>query len=92
MKRPQISSFRIIALAFLGLATAGRAQTILPDPTAGQPYSFQIVTNPPQAAGTVYAANGLPSGLSIDGSTGVVSGTTGAVGLYKGTLSFSIGT
>ncbi len=89
----RVRPFRVIALAFglLGLAITGRAQTILPDPTAGQPYSFQIVTNPPQAAGTVYTATGLPAGLSINGSTGVVSGTTGAVGLYKGNLSFSNG-
>jgi hypothetical protein len=93
VKRSAFASFAIIplALAFFGLATAGMAQTILPDPTAGQPYSFQMVTNPPQPAGTVYTANGLPSGLSIDSSTGVVSGTTGAVGLYKGTLFFSLG-
>jgi hypothetical protein len=75
-----------LAIAFLGLAIAGRAQTILPDPTAGQPYSFQIVSDPPQPAGTAYAADGLPSGLSIDPSSGIISGTTGAVGTYKGTL------
>jgi hypothetical protein len=94
MNRPPISLSRLVALAFafLGLTVVGRAQTILPDPTAGQPYSFQIVSNPPQPAGTVYAAAGLPAGLSIDSSTGVISGTTGTVGLFKGNLSLSFGT
>ncbi len=71
------------------MAVTSRAQTGLPDATAGQPYSFQIVTNPPQAAGTTYSANGLPVGLSVNSSTGVVSGTTQTVGLFKGTLSFT---
>jgi hypothetical protein len=86
-------SFRVlpIALAFLGTTIAVHAQTILPDPTAGRPYSFQIATNPPQPEGTAYAADGLPAGLSINASTGVVSGTTSTVGLFKGTLYFSFG-
>ena len=83
--------FRLFAFAAaaLGMAIISRAQTGLPDPTAGQPYSFQIVTNPPQAAGTTYSATGLPVGLSINSSTGVVSGTTQTVGVFKGTLSFT---
>ncbi len=94
MKRLPTSLLRFpaLALAFLGLTIAGRAQTILPDSTEGQPYSFQIVTNPPQPAGTTYTANGLPVGLSIDASSGIVSGMTNAVGLYKGTLYLSFGT
>jgi hypothetical protein len=51
-----------------------------------QTYSFQIVTSPPQLAGTVYSANGLPDGLSIDSGSGIVSGTTLTVGTFKGTL------
>ncbi len=91
MNRPPFSALRpfALALAFLGLAIAGRAQTILPDPTAGQEYSFQIISNPPQPEGTVYTADGLPAGLSIDGSTGIISGMTEAVGLFKGTLNLS---
>jgi hypothetical protein len=85
-------SFRFLSLslAFLGAAIAARAQTCLPDATAGQSYSFQIVTNPVQPAGTVYSADGLPPGLSVNATTGVVSGTTGAVGLYKGNLHFAL--
>ncbi|HEY5078758.1 MAG TPA: immunoglobulin domain-containing protein [Opitutaceae bacterium] len=88
MKRLPIPSFRFLTLAaaFAGLAVAGRAQTILPDPTAGQPYSFQLTTNPPQPAGSSYSADGLPAGLSIGSSSGTVSGTTTTVGLFKGTV------
>jgi len=86
-------SLRLIPLsvAFLTLALAARAQTCLPDATAGHAYTFQIVTNPAQPPGTVYSADSLPAGLSVDGTTGVVSGTTGAVGLYKGNLHFALG-
>ena len=80
-----------LSLAFLGLAAAASAQTILPDATGGQAYSFQIVTNPPQPAGTTYSADGLPAGLSIDASTGNVSGATGTVGTFNGNLHLAQG-
>jgi hypothetical protein len=87
---PSLSTrFLPLALACIGLTVGARAQTILPDATSGQPYSFQLTTNPPQPAGTTYAADSLPSGLSIDSSTGIISGVTGAVGLAKGTLSLT---
>jgi hypothetical protein len=91
MNRFPLQSSRLfsIAVACLGMAITARAQTGLPDSTAGQPYSFQIVTNPPQAAGTTYSANGLPVGLSVNSSSGVVSGTTQTVGVFKGTLFFA---
>jgi hypothetical protein len=91
MNQFYIPPFRFLpfAVLLLGLTVAGRAQTILPDSTAGQPYSFQIVTNPPQPVGTGYTANGLPGGLSINGSNGVVSGTTQTVGVFKGNLGLS---
>ncbi len=81
----------LVALAALGMAVAGRAQTVLPDPVEGQPYSFQIVTSPAQPAGTVYTENGLPQGLSIDSSMGIISGTTTAVGSFDGTLFLTLG-
>jgi hypothetical protein len=80
----------VLSAALLCLAGAARAQTYLPDATGGRPYSFQFVTNPAQPAGTVYSADGLPAGLSVNSTTGVVSGTTGAVGLYKGNLHFAL--
>ncbi len=92
MKRHASPLFRLATLALLVAATAGRAQTILPDPTEGQAYSFAIVSNPPQPAGTTYTADGLPPGLAMGASTGVISGMTDAVGSYKGTLYLSLGT
>jgi len=80
-----------LAIAFLGLATAARAQSFLPDAVAGQAYSFQVVTSPPQSSGTTYSADSLPPGLSIDSSSGIISGTTGAVGTYDGNLHFQLG-
>ncbi len=71
------------------LAVEVHAQTILPDPTAGQAYSFQITTSPPQPASTTYSAEGLPVGISINSASGLVSGTTANVGAYKGNLSFT---
>lgn len=81
----------LFATALLGLTASVSAQTFLPDPVAGQAYSFQIVTNPPQPAGTVYSADGLPSGLTINSSNGVVSGTTATVGTFKGNLHLQVG-
>ncbi|MGA2690738.1 MAG: immunoglobulin domain-containing protein [Opitutaceae bacterium] len=94
MKRLPTPLFRFLplALGFVSLVTAGRAQTYFPDPVVGQPYSFQVVTDPPQPSGTTYTANGLPLGLSVDNSTGIVSGTTDTVGPFKGTLYLSFGT
>jgi hypothetical protein len=83
--------FSALVLAILGGAAAARAQTLLPDATSGQAYSFTLITNPPQPSGTMYSADGLPSGLSIDGSSGTISGVTTAVGLYKGNLTFTSG-
>jgi hypothetical protein len=93
MNRSTFTSPRLftLAIALLGLTPAVRAQSFLPDPTAGQGYSFQVVTDPPQPAGTAYSADSLPSGLSIDSTTGVVSGTTATVGTFKGYLHFLLG-
>jgi hypothetical protein len=93
MNRLQLPTARLftLAIAFLGLAAAVRAQTFLPDAVAGQAYSFQVVTSPPQPAGTTYSAGGLPVGLSIDSSSGIVSGTTATVGTFTGNLQFTVG-
>jgi len=90
MKIPKLSVARLftLAAALLVLTPALKAQTFLPDATAGQNYSFQVVTSPPQAAGTTYSADGLPDGLSVDSSSGVVSGVTPTVGTFKGYLHF----
>ena len=58
-------------------ATSASAQT-------GVPFSFQVTaTNSP----TAFGAGGLPIGLSINGTTGVISGIPGAVGAFNVTLS-----
>ncbi len=52
--------------------------------TLGQPFAYQIAaTNSP----TSYNANGLPSGLSVNTSTGVISGTPTGTGTSTVTMS-----
>jgi hypothetical protein len=89
MKHSSLALLRLftVAGAWLVFAAVGRAQTILPDATAGQAYSFQLTTNPPQPPGAVFAANGLPVGLAINSSTGWITGTTVTVGAFNGQLS-----
>lgn len=50
---------------------------------SGQPFSYQITaTNSPSS----YAAIGLPSGLGVSSTSGLISGTTTAVGTHNVTL------
>ncbi|MFN2477248.1 MAG: putative Ig domain-containing protein [Chthoniobacterales bacterium] len=68
--------------------------------TAGQPFSYQIKSSKPA---TGFAASNLPAGLSLDISTGIISGTltgpgsyaigisaTGSSGTATGTLNLSV--
>lgn len=85
---------RFFLLATVALVTA-RATT--PDVTlpAGQvgvaygPYSLSFQT--PPAAGTSYSATGLPSGVTINTSTGAISGTPSASGEFSGNISLNDG-
>ncbi len=57
--------------------------------TAGTAFSYQITaTNSP----TIYAASGLPAGLTVDTSTGLISGTPSAADTSSVTLSATNGT
>lgn len=48
--------------------------------TQNQPFSYQITASKPV---TLYAATGLPSGLSIETGTGLISGTPDAGGVFN---------
>ena len=53
------------------------AQTNLPHAQVGVAYNFQVSTTPAAPAGCVYGAVGLPTGLSINASSGRTSTSTG---------------
>ncbi len=48
--------------------------------TAGQQVSFQVRTNAPSARNLSFSASGLPSGLSINRSTGRIAGRAKGIG------------
>jgi len=85
--------FAVVAmsLGLFGWVASARAQTILPTAQVGQNYSYQVTTNPPAGAGTFYAATSLPTGISINSSSGLVSGTPGTPGSYSGLLELTSG-
>jgi hypothetical protein len=82
--------FAVLAWLFGG-ATLALAQTTLPAAQVGVAYTYTITTTPAAPAGTVYAATGLPTGLSINASSGVVSGTPSTAGSNSGTISLTSG-
>jgi len=93
MKLPSFAALRLLAglFGFVGLALAARAQANLPNATVGQSYSFTITTTQTPPAGTIYGATNLPTGLSINASSGTISGTPTSPGTVTGTLSLTSG-
>jgi hypothetical protein len=57
---------------------------------AGQPFSFQVATKGATSAARI-TATGLPAGLNLDPVTGVISGTTAAVGSFSVNLTVKDG-
>jgi hyaluronate lyase len=54
----------------------------------GSPLSYQIASD---ASGVTYGATGLPQGLSVNTTTGVITGTPAEIGTYPATLSATNG-
>ena len=74
----------VIAVGRPAISSAAAAGAAL-----GQPFTYQIAaTNGP----TSFSASGLPAGLSVNGNTGLISGTPSALGNSQITLSASNGT
>ncbi|SDR02974.1 Putative Ig domain-containing protein [Curtobacterium sp. UNCCL20] len=61
-----------------------------PTATAGTPYSYTVTATGTPAP--TYTAVGLPAGLTLNGTTGVVSGTPTAPGTSRVTITASNGT
>ncbi|MBL9131506.1 MAG: DUF1929 domain-containing protein, partial [Verrucomicrobiaceae bacterium] len=53
--------------------------------------SLPIVASDPEGSAITYSATGLPSGLAISPSSGVISGTTGVAGTYNVVVTVSDG-
>lgn len=83
--------FSVPLFGLLLSAGLARAQSNLPHAQVGVAYTYTIVTTPAAPSGTVYGATGLPTGVSINASSGVISGTPGAgtAGSYSGVISIA---
>jgi hypothetical protein len=82
-----LSNFLCGAVTLAAFAVSGRAQSALPAAQAGVAYSFQVATNPASPSGSVYGATGLPTGIGINASTGLINGTPTTPGSYTPVIS-----
>jgi Tfp pilus tip-associated adhesin PilY1 len=72
--------------------TAPTATSNLTDANRGVPYNYQCTASGGHAGYYSWSASGLPSGLSINSSTGLISGTpTASAGTYSVTISLNDG-
>jgi hypothetical protein len=76
-------------------STANAAPTLAPvanqTSTFGQPVSLQLVGSDPEGAPLTYSASGLPPGLSLNATTGLITGTPAVVGADYMTATVSDG-
>jgi Putative Ig domain len=66
------------------ISTPVITSTLTATGTAGSPFSYQITATSSPAS---YDADGLPGGLSVDPTTGLISGTPTGVGTFSVTIS-----
>ncbi|MFI2207575.1 putative Ig domain-containing protein [Streptomyces sp. NPDC020192] len=76
--------------AFTSGSTGGNTVTVTnpgsQSTTTGSSVSLQIKATDSAGAALTYSATGLPTGLSINGSTGLISGTASTAGTYQVTV------
>jgi len=92
----QGSAFDDIQVIDLAAADPANQAPVVTDPSAqtgieGEVVSLGILASDPDGDALTYSATGLPTGLSIDSQSGLVSGTLGGAGTYGVTISVSDG-
>jgi subtilisin family serine protease len=95
---PNVQAMDVIEVPALNPSVLGALPRILPIPkivsgslataTLGQLFSYTIALDSQPSLGSVtFDATGLPAGISVDGATGLISGTPTQSGTFSVTLS-----